>query len=105
MSLFGMDWTDVLKHHGTRISVGGKGQWMDNVFIERLLRSMKYEVASRGVVYECIYLNAVRNFRNSEDHLRNWMGYYNARRPHSALGDLTQTEVYNGIESVPSAAS
>ena len=58
----------------------GKGQWMDNVFIERLWRSLKYE---------CVYLNAFQDFRESAFHIRAWMDYYNDRRPHSALGDLT----------------
>jgi putative transposase len=88
-------WIDVLKAHGIRISMDGKGNWMDNVFIERLWRSMKYE---------CVYLNAFHSFRDAEDHLRNWIGYYNDRRPHSSLGDLTPREVYDGIEPIPSAA-
>ena len=88
-------WTSVLKHHGVRISMDGKGQWMDNVFIERLWRSLKYE---------CVYLNAFQDFRESAFHIRAWMDYYNDRRPHSALGDLTPGEVYDGITLVPSAA-
>jgi putative transposase len=88
-------WTDVLKHHGIRISMDGKGQWMDNVFIERLWRSLKYE---------CVYLNAFADFRDAEHHIRTWIGYYNDRRPHSALGDLTPGEVYDGLETIPSAA-
>jgi hypothetical protein len=89
------DWTEVLKQHGIRISMDGKGQWMDNVFIERLWRSMKYE---------CVYLNAFRNFRDAEDHSEKWIGYYNNRRPHSSLGDLTPAEVHDRIGPVPSAA-
>ena len=88
-------WTSVLKHHGVRISMDGKGQWMDNVFIERLWRSLKYE---------CVYLNAFQDFKDTDLHIRDWMEYYNNRRPHSALGDLTPGEVYDGIEPVPSAA-
>ena len=85
----------VLKHHGVRISMDGKGQWMDNVFIERLWRSLKYE---------CVYLNAFQDFKDTDLHIRDWMEYYNNRRPPSALGDLTPGEVYDGIEPVPSAA-
>jgi putative transposase len=88
-------WTDVLKHHAIRISMDGKGQWMDNVFIERLWRSLKYE---------CVYLHAFQNFKDGHLHIRDWMQYYNDRRPHSALADLTPGEVYDGITTVPSAA-
>ena len=88
-------WTSVLKHHGVRISMDGKGQWMDNVFIERLWRSLKYE---------CVYLNAFQDFKDKDLHIRDWMEYYNNGRPHSALGDLTPGEVYDGIEPVPSVA-
>ncbi len=88
-------WTSVLKHHGVRISMDGKGQWMDNVFIERVWCSLKYE---------CVYLNAFQDFKDTDLHIRDWMEYYNNRRPHSALGDLTSGEVYHGIEPVPSAA-
>jgi len=73
----------------------GKGNWMDNVFIERLWRSMKYE---------CVYLNAFHSFRDAEDHIGNWIGYYNDRRPHSSLGGLTPQEVCDGMEPIPSAA-
>ena len=73
----------------------GKGQWMDNVFIERLWRSLKYE---------CVYLNAFKNFKEADLQIGEWMEYYNGRRPHSALGDLTPAEAYDGITPVPSAA-
>ena len=68
---------------------------MDNVFIEHLWRSLKYE---------SVYLNAFQDFRESAFHIWAWMDYYNDRRPHSALGDLTPGEVYDGITLVPSAA-
>ena len=88
-------WTVVLKHHDIRISMDGKGQWMYNIFIERLWRSLKYE---------CIYPNAFRDFRGARNHMDRWNDDYNARRRHSALGALTPGDVYAGIESVPSAA-
>jgi len=88
-------WTEVLKAHGIRISMDGKGNWMDNVFIERLWRSLKYE---------CVYLNAFENLRDAGRHIGNWMTYYNRERPHSSLDDLTPHEVYSGIRNLPLAA-
>ena len=87
-------WTDILKHHNIRISMDGKGNWMDNVFIERLWRSVKYE---------CVYLNAFDHFRDATKHLDIWIRYYNDLRPHSSLDDFTPNEVYNGID-LPLAA-
>jgi len=75
--------------------MNGKGQWMDNVFIERLWRSLKYE---------CVYLHAFRELKNANSHIRDLMNYYNDHRTHSALGYLTSGEVYDGITTVPSAA-
>ena len=88
-------WTDVLKAHDVRLSMDGKGRWMDNVFIERLWRSMKYE---------CVYLDAFQNFRDAHEKIDFWIGYYNHERPHSSLGDFTPNEVYRGIEPLSLAA-
>ncbi len=77
--------TDVLKAAGVRISMDGRGRWMDNVFIERLWRSLKYE---------CIYLHAFETGSEARVGIGRWIGYYNADRPHSALGGLTPEEVY-----------
>ena len=88
-------WTDVLKANRIRISMDGKGQWMDNVFIERLWRSMKYE---------CLYLNAFRDFKDAQHQIAVWIDYYDDDRPHSALGDLTPSEAYAGIRPLTSAA-
>lgn len=89
------DWTDRLKERGIRISMDGKGQWIDNVFIERLWRSIKYE---------CVYLNAFSDFKDARHHIGVWMDYYNDDRPHSALDDLTPSEAYAGTRSLTSAA-
>ena len=78
-------WTGALQEAGIRISMDGKGNWTDNVFIERLWRSMKYE---------CVYLNAFDNIREAKDAIGNWMTYYNEDRPHSTFGDQTPSEVY-----------
>jgi putative transposase len=80
--------TGVLQQAGVRISMDGRGRWMDNVFIERLWRSLKYE---------CIYLNAFETGSELRVGLAKWIGYYNAGRPHSALAGQTPDEAY-GVE-------
>ena len=77
--------TDVLLDANVRISMDGKGRWMDNVFIERLWRSLKYE---------CIYLHAFEIGSELRAGLRRWIDYYNAHRPHSALGGRTPDEAH-----------
>ena len=77
--------TGVLHAAGVRISMDGRGRWMDNVFIERLWRSLKYE---------CVYLHAFEIGSELRAGLTGWIGYYNARRPHSALAGRTPEEAY-----------
>jgi len=79
------DWVDALTSRNIRISMDGKGCWVDNVFIERLWRSLKYE---------CIYLNAFDSFKEAKAGIDQWMSYYNGDRPHSSLGDKTPAEAY-----------
>lgn len=81
------DFTDVLKDAGVRISMDGKGRWMDNVFIERLWRSLKYE---------CVYLRDLETGSEARREIGTWFTYYNEDRPHSALGDRTPAEAYHG---------
>lgn len=89
-------WTDVLKAHGIRISMDGKGQWTDNVFIERLWRSLKYE---------CVYLQAFADYREARDQIGLWVRYYNDERPHSVFDDdRTPSEVHAGIARLERAA-
>jgi putative transposase len=85
--------TGVLRDAGVRISMDGRGRWMDNVFIERLWRSLKYE---------CVYLHAFETGSELRAGLTEWIGYYNARRPHSTLGGRTPDEAYKatGTEKV-----
>ena len=68
-----------------RISMDGRGRWMDNVFIERLWRSLKYE---------CVYLHAFETGSELRAGLTKWIGYYNAGRPHSVLAGRTPDEAY-----------
>jgi putative transposase len=75
----------VLKDAGVRISMDGKGRWMDNVMIERLWRSLKYE---------CIYLHAFETGSEVRQGLKRWIELYNTRRPHSRLDDKTPDEAY-----------
>jgi putative transposase len=77
--------TDALTAAGVRISMDGRGRWMDNVFIERLWRSLKYE---------CVYLNAFETGSEARAGIGRWIGYDNAERPHSALDGLTPDEAY-----------
>jgi putative transposase len=83
--------TGLLQDAGVRISMDGRGRWMDNVFIERLWRSLKYE---------CVYLHAFETGSDLRAGLSRWIGYYNARRPHSTLAGRTPDEAYGatGLE-------
>jgi len=78
-----------------KISMDGKGRWMDNVFIERLWRSLKYE---------CVYLHAFETGSEARAGIGRWMAYYNAERPHSALGGRTPLEAHAGDEGIRLAA-
>ena len=77
----------ILKDAGVKISMDGKGRWMDNVFIERLWRSLKYE---------CVYLHEFENGTEARNGIGAWMEFYGAERPHSALAGLTPDEAYAG---------
>ena len=81
--------TGVLQEADVRISMDGRGRWMDNVFIERLWRNLKYE---------CVYLHAFETGSELRAGLFRWIGYYNARRPHSALAGRTPDDAYGQIE-------
>ena len=80
--------TELLTEAGVQVSMDGRGRWMDNVFIERLWRSLKYE---------CVYLNAFETGSEARAGLACWIDYYNARRPHSALGGRTPAEAHTGL--------
>jgi putative transposase len=87
--------TEVLLEAGVKISMDGKGRWMDNVFIERLWRSLKYE---------CVYLHAFETGSEARAGIGRWVTYYNAERPHSALGGRTPLEAHAGDEGIRLAA-
>jgi putative transposase len=83
--------TGVLKEHGVGISMDGKGRCLDNVFIERLWRSLKYE---------CVYLKEFEDGLVARQEIGAWIREYNWERPHSSLSDdMTPMEVYNAREA------
>jgi len=77
--------TDVLKQHGIRISMDGKGRWVDNVFVERLWRSVKYEE---------VYLRAYDSILDARQSLGRYFAFYNAQRRHQSLDRQTPDNVY-----------
>ena len=87
--------TDILIDAKVKVSMDGKGRWVDNVFIERLWRSLKYE---------CVYLHAWETGSEARAGIRRWMEYYNAERPHSTFGGRTPLEVHTGDRRVKLAA-
>ncbi|MCZ6852303.1 MAG: integrase core domain-containing protein [Gammaproteobacteria bacterium] len=89
------DWFDELKANNIKISMDGKGRWLDNVFIERLWFSLKYE---------CVYQNAVDKLKDEKQKLNTCIEYYNHERLHSSVNDQTPNEVYEGIEPLSLAA-
>lgn len=84
-----LNFTKVLKEHAIQISMDGKGRWMDNVFIERLWRSMKYE---------CVYLKQFSGGTEARKEIGEYLEFYNEERPHSTFNGHTPSEVYNGVK-------
>jgi putative transposase len=78
----------LLERHGVRISMDGKGRYSDNLFIERLWRTVKYEE---------VYLKAYQDGKDARVGIGGYFRFYNAERPHQALGYRTPAEVFNSI--------
>lgn len=88
--------TGLLRDNGIAISMDGKGSWRDNVFVERLWRSIKYEE---------VYLRAYETVANARASIGRYMAFYNARRPHSSLDRMTPDEAYfKALMPIPAAA-
>ena len=80
-----LDFTQILQDADVKISMDGKGRWRDNVMVERLWRSLKYE---------CVYLNAFETGSEARNGIGKWIRLYNKERPHSSLDDKTPHEAY-----------
>ena len=89
------DFTGVLKKAGVDISMDGKGRWIDNVFVERLWRSVKYED---------VYLRAYETVAEARQGIGTYLKFYNSERRHQGLNRQTPDEVYQGIVQWPQAA-
>jgi len=81
----GAAFTGVLTSNGITISMDGKGAWRDNVFVERLWRSVKYEE---------VYLRAYDSVSDARASLGHYLDFYNNRRPHSSLDGMTPDQAY-----------
>ena len=92
----GSNWIKVLEDNNIKISMDGKGRWMDNVFIERLWRSLKYEE---------VYLKAYDSVAQAKQGIDDWLMFYNEERRHSSLSRMTPDQVYYDLPSgLPIAA-
>ena len=80
---------DLLEEHGVKISMDGKGRYLDNIFVERLWRTVKYEE---------VYLKAYSNGREAKAGIDAYFRFYNTQRPHQALSYRTPAEVFYGNE-------
>ena len=79
------EFTGLLKEHGIKISMDGKGCWRDNVFVERLWKSVKYEE---------VYLRAYDSVSDAKVYLGKYFNFYNTQRPHQSLDGHTPDEIY-----------
>ena len=87
--------TGVLKEHGVTISMDGKGRWLDNVFVERLWRSLKYEE---------VYLKAYESVAEARSEIGRYFTYFNGRRRHTSLGRRTPDQVFFETGGLATAA-
>ncbi len=82
----------MLASNGIAISMDGKGAWRDNVFVERLWRSVKYEE---------VYLHAYDSVPDARASIGRYLDLYNRRRPHSSLDGMTPDQAYYGAQRLP----
>ena len=87
--------TGVLIRNDIAISMDGRGSWRDNVFVERLWRTIKYEE---------VYLRAYETVSEARASISRYLRFYNSRRPHSSLDRKTPDQAYFNQSSIPVAA-
>lgn len=91
-----MAFTGLLRDNGIAISMDGREAWSDNVFVERLWRSIKYEE---------VYLRAYDNVSDARTSIGKYLAFYNSRRPHSSLDRMTPDQAYfNALMPILAAA-
>jgi putative transposase len=81
------DFVDLVQNHGIQLSMDGKGSWRDNVFVERLWKSVKHEE---------VYLHAYDSVGQARQSLQRYFSFYNQRRPHASLDGRTPDTIYFG---------
>jgi putative transposase len=86
------DFTNVLKEHSIKISMDSKGRCIDNIFIERFWRSLKYEE---------VYLKAYDNGLEAKTSISQWISFYNNERPHQGLNSKTPQQVFTQNNPIP----
>lgn len=79
------EFTGILKAAGVAISMDGRGRFVDNIFVERLWRSVKYE---------CVYIHNFETVREGTQGIETYFEFYNNERPHQSLAERTPAEVY-----------
>ena len=84
------DFTEAVLKRGIKLSMDGKGRWVDNVFVERLWRSLKYEE---------VYLHAYVDLIEARAGIGGYLDFYNDDRPHQALGYQTPAAFYDGLRA------
>lgn len=83
----GKEWVNTLLSHNIQVSMDGRGRYLDNIFIERLWRTLKYEY---------LYVHSIESVRELYEGLARWVNDYNIVRPHQALDYCTPYEIYSG---------
>jgi putative transposase len=79
------DFTDAVKSAGALVSMDGRGRYLDNIFVERFWRSLKYEE---------VYLKAYETIKEARAAIADWINFYNFERPHQSLEYSTPWEIY-----------
>jgi putative transposase len=85
------DFVGAVEGAGAKMSMDGRGRFLDNIFVERLWRSLKYEE---------VYLKSYENIKQARESIARWIDFYNNGRPHQALDYMTPAEVYYGASTI-----